>query len=324
MSLDRLLKVLSDGDFHSGEEIGALLGVSRVAVWKKLNKVTSLGLSVESIKGKGYRIPGGIDLLDKEFITSQISPANLPHLSDFRIFHQIESTNDYLMDVAAKGNCHGHICLAESQTAGRGRRGRLWHTPFAGSICLSMGWEFDSGVSMVEGLSLAVGVALVSALSQCGIDGLKLKWPNDIYFDDEKLGGVLIEVSGDLSGLCKVIIGIGINVAVPVETAVKIDQDWTELSAISEKRLSRNSITARIIEELLLLLSTYKQNTFSAYRAKWELLDVYRDREVLLSIGEQTVCGCAEGVSDRGELRLKTSDGVEYFCGGEVSLRVRK
>ncbi|HEY0894151.1 MAG TPA: biotin--[acetyl-CoA-carboxylase] ligase, partial [Cellvibrio sp.] len=188
-SLRQILALLADGELHSGEELGLLLGVSRAAVWKHLQKLEGLGIRLLSIKGRGYCIDGGLDLLDLEKIEAQIH-SSLP--IKLNLFPQIDSTNAYLM---RHTNPALQVCLAESQSAGRGRRGRVWVSPFAQNIYCSIGWGFEGGVAALEGLSLAVGLVIVRTLQCYGIAGLELKWPNDVLYHDHKLAGVLIEMT---------------------------------------------------------------------------------------------------------------------------------
>ncbi len=311
------LKLLSDGAFHSGEELGALLGISRAAVWKILKKVELLGIAVTSVKGRGYCIEGGLDLLDE----SKIHPRQSGSLH-INIFAQLDSTNSYLLN-QKQPECQ--VCLAESQTAGRGRRGRTWVSPFAQNLYLSIGWGFDGGVAAIEGLSLAIGLAVLRCLKTYGVNGLSLKWPNDILYQDKKLGGVLIEMSGDPAGYCSCIVGVGINVSMQEAQGASIDRAWVNLNDILlEQGLGlpgRNQLASSLLDELVQVLSDYQGKGFAAYTAEWEAAAAYLDQCVSVHAGSNVQIGIFRGVDKTGALRLDV-DGVERIVhGGEVSLR---
>jgi BirA family biotin operon repressor/biotin-[acetyl-CoA-carboxylase] ligase len=224
-----LLAILSDGQFHSGEALGLMLGVSRMAVWKHMRALREGGIPVEVVRGQGYRLPACVELLDAKAILDGLDPGTREHLAGVDIFLEIDSTNTWLRQKALDGAPTGSVCVAEMQSAGRGRRNRRWVSPFAASLYLSLLWRSAAGAAELGGLSLAVGVAIVRSLRAFGIDTAGLKWPNDVLVDGAKLAGILIDVIGESTGPCSVIIGIGINVAMPEAAAAEIDQDWTDL-----------------------------------------------------------------------------------------------
>lgn len=318
-ALRKILALLADGQFHSGEELGLLLGVSRAAVWKHLQKLEGLGVGLQSIKGKGYCIAGGLDLLDINKITSYRS-SSLPLV--INLLPQVDSTNSYLM---RHENPAMQVCLAESQSAGRGRRGRQWISPFAQNIYCSCGWGFEGGVAALEGLSLVVGLVIVRALQRHGVSGLKLKWPNDVLYQDQKLAGILIEMRGDPAGYCEVIIGIGINVAMAAELAQAITQPWIDLRTILAQQelapISRNLLAAMLIDELVSVLSVYEKTGFAGYCSEWESLNAHAGQAVELHNGTLVHSGVCIGVTEVGALMLETVHGREVFHGGELSLR---
>lgn len=318
-SLQQMIVLLADGQFHSGEELGRLLGVSRAAVWKHLQKLESLGIKLLSIKGRGYCIDGGLDLLDLDKIESQLQ-TSLP--IKWNLFSHIDSTNSYLL---RHENPDFNVCVAESQSAGRGRRGRFWVSPFAQNIYCSIGWGFEGGVAALEGLSLVVGLVIVRILQRHGVAGLKLKWPNDVLHQDRKLAGVLIEMTGDPTGYCQVVIGIGINVAMSDESALTIAQPWTDLRTIVEQQnlsdISRNRLVAMLVDELVQVLGGYEQAGFVAYCAEWQSFNAYAGQMVELINGNNICSGLCVGVNSMGALVLETVNGRETFHGGEISLR---
>lgn len=322
MSLSVLLPLLADGAFRSGQQLADALGVSRTAVWKQLNKFAQeTGVQIESVRGKGYRIPGGLDLLDADTVRDGLGPATANLLRELIIAPTIDSTNAELMRRAQGGASGGLVCVAEQQSAGRGRRGRSWVSPFAGSIYLSVLWDFRSGAAALEGLSLAVGVAVARALTAaCGV-APALKWPNDIQHDGAKLGGILLEMSGDADGACQVVVGIGINVAMPQRAGGEIDQAWTDLRTLAPECPSRSALLAALLNTLLPLLNEFEAQGFAPWREAWQALDAFAGAPVVLDTGAQQMAGIARGVDERGALQLETTTGMQSVYGGEISLR---
>lgn len=324
MSFDlRLLEILADGEFHSGEELGESLEISRAAIWKQLQKIEeTLSLKFESIKGRGYRLIGGLELLSQKRIVEGI-PKSLP--CALHIAQQIDSTNRLAAELAAKSVARGCVVLAEQQLAGRGRRGRKWVSPFARNIYCSLVWEFDSGIAALEGLSLAVGVAVVRALRAVGVDAAALKWPNDVLHNERKLAGILLEMTGDVSGRCQVVVGVGINVDMS-NTAITdaIDQPWTDATTAAGKYVSRNELAANLITHILQLLVEFEAAGFSRFLDEWKMLDYTFGKSVSVHVGDQVVMGEAAGVDAAGALGVDTEFGRQWFHGGEVSLRVQR
>ena len=317
------LALLADGEFHSGQDLADSLGVSRTAVWKQLNKLSAAtGLEIESVKGRGYRIPGGIDLLDAEKVRAGLSTSASALLTTLVLLDSVDSTNAEAMRRAQAGSVAGLVCTAEQQSAGRGRRGRQWVSPFASNLYLSLAWEFNQGASALEGLSLAVGVALARALEHCGLPPIQLKWPNDILFHREKLGGVLLEMTGDAAGACQVVVGVGLNVSMPGAAAGAIDQAWTDIQTISGgAHPGRNALLAALLNELLPLMAGFESAGFSSWREPWLALDAFAGEPVVLTTGPKQVAGIARGVDERGALLLETVSGTQTIYGGEISLR---
>jgi BirA family transcriptional regulator, biotin operon repressor / biotin---[acetyl-CoA-carboxylase] ligase len=319
-----LLPLLANGEFHSGQDLAQMLGVSRTAVWKQLNNLEELGLQIESVKGRGYRIPGGIDLIDAERVRTGLRPETSALMQELDVREVIDSTNMEAQRRIELGGAAGYVCTAEQQTSGRGRRGRTWVSPFARNLYLSLVWEFTQGAAALEGMSLAVGVGVARALETCGIEGVQLKWPNDLLFQNAKLGGVLLEMLGDASGTCQVVVGVGLNVDMPADTARGIDQAWTDLAAISgdEPTPGRNALLAALLNELLPLLAGFQGSGFGVWQQAWLERDAHAGKSVILHVGEDTMAGTARGVDERGALLLETTVGVKAIYGGEISLRV--
>ncbi len=317
--MDALIRILADGRVHSGQALGERLGISRAAVWKQLQKLEAAGMAIESVKGRGYRLPGGLDLLDRESLTSKLDPATRTGIADIHLHREIPSTNSCLSALGASG--HGVVCLAERQTGGRGRRGRQWVSPFARNIYLSLGWTFGGGAAGLEGLSLAVGVAVKRALAGAkNAGGVRLKWPNDLVFEGRKLGGILVEMQGDPAGDCYVVLGVGLNLGMPADGARSVDQPWADLSEVGS--FARNELAAALLNELLPMLHRFPEQGFAALRDEWQASDLCLDRPVQLTTPDAALQGIARGVAPNGAIRIEMDGEIRNYSGGEISLRL--
>lgn len=322
---DKILHILKDGNFHSGESLGDQLGVSRTAVWKQLQKLEEMGLQVESVKGTGYRVATGFELLCRDSITAHLSSADAQMPRQIEIFQTLDSTNKYVRERAEQSDYSASVVFAERQTSGRGRRGKTWVSPFAANIYMSILWEFEQGAQALEGLSLGIGVAVRRALAELGLDNVSLKWPNDIYIADKKLGGILLEMIGDPAGQCFVIIGVGINVSMPESTATDIDQPWTDLRTESKEPISRNKLAAVLVDNIFNLLDDFETVGFAGYRDEWQAADAFKGQQGTISTPRDSISGTVVGVDNSGAVQLRLADGkVQSFIGGELSLRRTK
>jgi BirA family biotin operon repressor/biotin-[acetyl-CoA-carboxylase] ligase len=324
MAIRSLLSILADGRFHSGRELGELLGVSRSAIWKQIRKLEEFGLEIYSVKGRGYRVPGGLDLLDLDLINEALDPAVRARLSSMELDLSIPSTNLHAVQKSQQADCHGHLFIAEQQTAGRGRRGREWVSPFGRNLYFSLVWRFENGAAALEGLSLLVGLSLARGLETLGAEGVRLKWPNDLLWNDRKLAGILLEMTGDASGRCQVVIGIGINVTMPLDYTHLIDQPWVDLQTVMGAKPSRNKLLAALLSELVPALERFAQEGFSPLVDQWHQYHAYQDQLVSLQLGQDELEGVCRGVNASGALLLETIKGVQSYHGGEVSVRRRQ
>lgn len=324
MSESRLIALLANGEWLSGQSAGEAMGVSRAAVWKQIRKLCdNFGIPLESARGLGYRVPGGLDLLRGEALKTQLLTPSSPWQS-IEVVNSLGSTNDHLVGMLKSGLAGGHVCLAEHQTAGRGRRGRQWVSPFASNLYLSASWGFSGGAGALEGLSLAVGLAVRRALCRVGCDGIRLKWPNDILHEGKKLGGILLEMTGDATGHCSVVIGIGLNVAMTdMQADNEIDQPWTTVRNILDTPLARTTLAIEVLNALGEMLQAFEAQGFPSLMAEWHAADYLRGESVIVHAGEDAWVGEALGVSEQGALRVMTPSGEQRLYGGEVSIRKR-
>lgn len=323
ISQQALLNVLSDGKYHSGTDLGVIFGVSRAAVGKAIQKIElNYGLSVFAVKGKGYRLQQPLDLLDEKVIRQKLTDQTSSQLSQLEIFFDIDSTNRYLNNKSIEGASSGYLVLAEQQTKGIGRRGRRWVSPFGANLYLSLLWRFQQGAAQLGCLSLFIAVAIVRALKSAGIKDAGVKWPNDIYWDNKKLAGILLEMRGELSGPSAVVIGVGLNISLSqdsVETN-KIDQPWVDLETIMGKKVDRNIFTALVIDELFDVLNEI-QDEQNHLLDEWQKMDILKGQNVEVTFPDKVIVGKALGISHGGALRL-SHNGNEMLChSGEVSIR---
>ncbi|PSJ42377.1 biotin--[acetyl-CoA-carboxylase] synthetase [Zobellella endophytica] len=310
---EALLKRLADGQFHSGEQLGEALSVSRAAVSKHVQALKALGLDIYSISGKGYRLAVPLQLLEPPRLSRELAPARV------EVVPVIGSTNQYWLESIGRLN-PGDVCLAECQTAGRGRRGRHWISPFGGQLIMSLYWRLEQGMAAAMGLSLVVGIAVVEALAEQGFAGVELKWPNDLYYDGRKLAGILVEMSGTAGGPCHLVIGMGLNLLLPKGEQERINQPWAELAGIADIR-DRNGMVIGLVGRLHDYLHRFERQGIAAFREQWNRLDYFNGKPVRVLMGEQEIHGIARGIDEQGGLRLETPQGIRSFLGGEISLR---
>ena len=319
----RLLTLLSDGEHHSGEALGAALGVSRMAVWKHIKALHELGVDISVQRGKGYRLPATLELLERERILAAIASPCAKAISDIHVHLEVDSTNNWIREVALNGAASGTVCVAEMQSAGRGRRGRTWVSPFAASLYLSLLWRSNCGAAALGGLSLVTGIAILRALQSLGIEGAGLKWPNDVLAGTDKLAGVLIDVVGESNGPCALIVGVGINMNMPGEAAHAIDQSWTDLRRLDcDTVLSRNELAGRVLTELIPVMELFEREGLQPFLDDWRRYDLVSGQRVDLLLPNERISGTACGIDAGGALLVNTRDGRRRFLSGDVSLRV--
>jgi BirA family transcriptional regulator, biotin operon repressor / biotin---[acetyl-CoA-carboxylase] ligase len=319
---DALLRLLADGQLHSGAELAAALGVSRAAVWKTLHRAAEeLGLELKAVRRKGYMLARPLELLDRAAIEAAL-PAPVRAGLDIEVRFSVDSTNTRLMQAAGAGAPSGRVCLAERQLAGRGRAGRGWVSPFGENIYLSMLWRYPGGPAGLGGLSLACGVAVAELLRGAGVADIALKWPNDLHWRRRKLGGLLLEVAGESHGPSHVVVGLGLNRRLGSQQAAAIDQPWVDLGGVLGDALpGRNALAAALIEALAAALAAYGEHGLAPFLPAWRGFDAYQGEPVVLLMGGQQLAGTCAGIADDGALLLDTPEGLRAFHAGEVSLR---
>lgn len=319
----RLLSALADGRFHSGQRLAEHAGISRTAVWKHIRGLKRRGLDIFAVSGRGYRLATPLDLLDADHIMAALDRQTSARVRQLSVLHELASTNQFLLDMPVDG-VHGHVCLAEYQSAGRGRHGNQWCSPIAAGLYLSIGWQVEGMAEPLTGLSLAAGVAALRALERCGVTGVQLKWPNDLVSNGRKLGGILLQVRGEITGSCLWVLGLGINVRLPTTTVDSIGQPVVDLATLAEPQQTlptRSQLAAALINELITCLHDYPRSGFQPYSGDWQRHDCMTGRQVTLTTGSRNLCGQMLGVDSHGALLLAIRGEVRRFAAGELSLR---
>jgi BirA family biotin operon repressor/biotin-[acetyl-CoA-carboxylase] ligase len=320
-----LLVLLADGQLRSGEWLAKELKVSRAAVWKAVERLRALGVEVQALPRRGYRLSNPVELLDARRIRAELGPQRLAQLRTLDLTFEVDSTNTRLLAAAPPPLGQADAALSELQHAGRGRRGRRWIAPFGTGVALSVAWTFSDGAGTLAALSLGVGVAVARALERAGAQGVSLKWPNDIWLRDRKMGGVLIELRAEASGPAHVVIGLGLNVDLPAAARREIEAGGARVASVADACAvapSRNLIAGAILDELLSMLAQFEREGFAAFRDAWMALDALSGRPARIVLGDTAISGTARGVDAEGALLLETGSGVQRFVSGEASLRL--
>jgi BirA family biotin operon repressor/biotin-[acetyl-CoA-carboxylase] ligase len=325
MKSNTLLALLGDGSIHSGESLAASLGVSRTAIWKKVRRARARGCRIETLKGRGYQLLEPVDLLDADAIRRGLR-RGLAEKVNLYVFDTTDSTNAEvtrrrtLAPVSATDHGEVTVCVADTQTAGRGRRGRVWRSPPGENLYMSLGLTVDGGFPALEGFSLVIGSAVADALERLGVPQVGLKWPNDILHDGRKLAGILIELQGEIEGSAQVIAGIGLNVN--MREAPDVDQPWASLSqVVPETVWRRNNLTAELLNSILAATEEFATQGFRRFKQAWQQRDVFFDRD--LTALQADLQGLGRGIDDGGNYRIETGNGIETVKAGEISLRIR-
>lgn len=321
-TVQKVLNILSDGQFHSGEIIGHELGISRSAIWKAINHLKNLGLDIQSITRKGYRIDGGIELLKQQEIYNWVSTKNRALINNIEVLQQIDSTNSYLLEQAILKPTKNIACFAEQQTHGRGRRGRHWTSPFGNNIYHSLLWNFSKDPAEIMGLSLVTSVAIIRALKRYGItQELSVKWPNDILYLNKKLAGVLIEMHAESHGHCAAVIGVGINTHLTQKQASSIDQPWTSISEITQQKTQRNKLAGILLDELIVGIQQFDRSDLSIFIDEWQQYNAHSNKIVTLHTAtNKMVKGKFVGITNQGAIIIADKQAkTQHYFSGELS-----
>jgi len=316
---NRIIRILADGNFHSGQAIADELQLSRTAVWKKIQSLKDeFGLTVHAVTGKGYWLPGGLDLVNEKELVNSISDKD----AYVRVFSCIDSTNQHMLDYGDIEDMRWGVCVAEMQTQGRGRRGRQWLSSYGRNIQMSIGVALNMPMADVSGLSLAAGVVLAKYLQDSGVQDGALKWPNDIHINGKKVAGLLLEVKGEAEGPVVAVLGVGLNLDMSETVNGSINQPFTDIkSHLNGVLPSRTTMVADLTERLYLAIQEYQQKGLARFLQLWSRYDLYLGQSVEINSAANKCQGIYRGLDEQGRLLLETGESVKVFSAGEVSLR---
>jgi BirA family biotin operon repressor/biotin-[acetyl-CoA-carboxylase] ligase len=319
--------LLADAGTRSGAWLARELGTSRGEIARLVRRLREAGIDIGATGGRGYRLALPVELLDAGRIRSGLDEKMRQDIHRLDVLFEVDSTNTRLLGLAPPPPRRANVCSSELQSAGRGRRGRPWITPFGGGLALSLGWSFADAAMVSPTLSLAVGVAISRALCRLGAKYVRLKWPNDIWLGDRKMGGVLVELRTEAGGPAHVVIGIGLNVSLSADQRRTIEAEGVRIATVSDAcpaGVSRNVLAATLLEELLSMLGEFERSGFAAFRQEWLTLDALAGREARVLAGEDSVEGTARGVDSEGALLLEVKGRLQRHVSGEASLRVNE
>lgn len=318
-----LLWLLADGQFHSGQALARELGVSRAAVWKQVEHLRRERVQVEAVAGRGYRLPFPVELLDAAVVRDGLDKQGVDPRLKVAVVTSCASTNDSLLQLARQ-DAQPAVLLAETQRSGRGRWGRAWQSVFGGGVYLSLLWRLPAVASGLGGLSLACGMAVAEAIRGFGASSVGLKWPNDLVCEAGKLGGILVELAGEPSGPCQVVIGLGLNVRLSSAQRADVGQPTADLyQLLGPTAQRRNELAALCIGALVKACERFAAGGFAAFQSRWSAFDAYARRRVILHLATGSLEGEVCGVDERGALRLRTDQGVMSYYSGDIELKLR-
>jgi len=284
-----------------------------------------VGIGVQALPRRGYRLAEPVELLDAQLILRELSVRSRPHLRGLELLFEVDSTSTRLLAAAPPPVGLADVCSSELQHAGRGRLGRRWIAPFGSGLAISVAWSFSDAGRALPALSLGVGVAVARALARVGAQGIALKWPNDIWFRDRKVGGVLVEIRAEAGGPAHVIIGVGLNVVLPAAARLEIEATGARVAAVADACAalpSRNRVAGTLLDELLSMLVEFETGGFPAFRDQWTQLDALNGRAVEVRLGDKITVGSARGADLDGALLVDVDGSLRRFVSGEASLRL--
>ena len=309
---DRLLGLLADGRWHRGEDLAQGFGISRAAIAGRVQKLAERGVDVSSEPGRGYRLAAPLSLLDAEAIRAAAGDT----ACRIEVAGWIDSTNARLLAADPAGD--PQALVAEAQSAGRGRLERPWQSPPGENIYLSLARGFEQWPQPVGCLPLAVGVAVWRVLRGLGLEQVRIKWPNDLWVDGRKLGGILIEQRGELGGRCRVVVGVGLNAG---RAPAGLDEATGLAELLGEAAPARNRLAGELVRDIDAALTSFSASGFVPFAHDFERADLLRNQPVRVRFGERWQDGVAVGIRSDGALQLRGDEGLQAVHAGDVSVR---
>lgn len=318
-AVDPLLGALAGSGWSSGPALASRLGVTRSAVSARMARLRHLGIDIDTVAGKGYRLARPLDLLDGEAVRAELTDMHHAMLDQLHLRQSVDSTNTVL---AGYRDGATRACLAEHQTAGRGRAGRAWISPFAANLHLSVGHALVLSRTPTATISLAIGVAVAEELSALGVADIGLKWPNDLWIGRDKVGGILTEACAGIGGAARLLVGVGLNIAMPRSQADAIEQPWTRLIDHMSRPLTRSRVAGRTLNAVLSALREFEAGGFAPFAARWPRYDRIADQPVHLIENDRRTPAIARGIADDGSLTVDIDGQRRAVYAGDISLRL--
>ena len=319
-TLTDLVELLSNQQFHHAIDLAQTLNISPTAVLKMIKTLTEYDIPIHHVHGKGYVLKQPLILLNFKKINQLLKDININHIA---IFETIASTQTYLSNQPTDESSL-NICLAETQTQGRGRLNRSWYSPFGQNIYMSISCILKKNLSQLNGLPLVVALSLADAIDKfCHFDmPIFTKWPNDLICNQKKLAGILVNVIPNRTFFSNIIIGIGLNVNLKKENGRnQINQSWTSLSQINPQYYDRNLLISAIIHQLTLDMKIFQQKGWLPFISQWRKRDYLYGKSITATTHSGSIIGKAMGVSSAGHLKIKTNTNQWLnFSVGDIEL----
>ena len=317
-----LFRRLAGAGAHAPESLARELDIGVRELAEEIEALRDRGLPVDSLDDGRVRLRSPMEVLDRDVVLSGLGGGARLALEKMEIFFEVESTSQYLLDLAREDEApRPRACLAETQSAGRGRGGRSFHSAPGGSVLLSLLWPVALPPAELMGLSPALGVAVARVLESEGVEGVGLKWPNDVLVRGRKVSGILLDLGQDRRGCGVLVAGVGINVRLDRASARAIDQPWTDLHRSLGRTPSRSRVAGRVIDRIVRAIGLYMERGFDPFRSPYRERDWLQGKALRVEGTPRALLGIGRGVDERGALLIEEEGRVTALLSGDVSVR---
>lgn len=302
----------------SGEELSREFNISRVAIWKHIENLRQIGYKIEAEAHRGYRFISAPDRVLAMEIRYGLKTRFIGH--DIRAYEEVSSTNDIALDLARREAKEGTVVIAESQSSGRGRMGRSWFSPFGKGLWASIIFYPELLPNQLGRMNLVFGVALAEAIKKETSLPVELKWPNDVMVSGKKAGGILIEMSAEMDQVKYLVVGLGLNVNVPLSDFPKhLRESASSLSQEKGNSIDRLSLIREILRQIENYYLFFKEKGITPIREKWLVLSKTLGHYLKVELPARTIYGQAVDVDEEGALLLRTEHGLqERITAGDI------